>query len=111
VRGLRKFDLRFEDRGFQSCLERSHYSDGGLGRQFGACIQVLKQICQTSASDQDATCQNWYINRLNDVKLHEVVDEMIGQILMDYMAIKSMDLNCDGESGTEEAESQSVWGL
>lgn len=75
VRGLRKFDLRF--------LERSRYSDGGLGRQFGACIQVLKQICQTSASDQDATCQNWYINRLNNVKLHEVVDEMIGQILMD----------------------------
>jgi len=83
VRGLHKFDLRFEDESFRPSQWTLHYSEHGLGRQLGACIQVLKQICQGSTSDQDATCQNWSIDRLNDVKLYEVVCEMIDQILMD----------------------------
>lgn len=83
VRGLRKFDLRFEDESFLPSQWTLHYSEHGLGRQLRACIQVLEQICQRSASDQDATCQNWYINRLNGVILCEVVCEMIDQVLMD----------------------------
>ena len=44
---------------------------------------MLTQICQRSESSQDATCQNRYINSLADVKLFKVVDEMVGQILID----------------------------
>jgi hypothetical protein len=109
VRGLRKFDLRFEDESFQSGQRILHYSEHGLGRQFGACIQVLKQICQKSASDQDATRQNWYINRLNGVKLYEVVYEMIDRILMD--GDEADGFYDDGQLGTEEADSQTVSGM
>ena len=96
VRGLRKFDLRFEDESFQFRLERLHYSDDGHGRRLGVCIQVLKQICQRSRSDQDATCQNWYVDRLNYIKLF-AVDKVIGEILMDRVGPQY-----DEESDTEE---------
>lgn len=96
MRGLRKFDLRFEDESFLP----------SLGRQLGACIQVLKQICQRSASDQDATCRNRYINRLSGVKLYEVVYEMIDQILMDSDEVnKSDDDEVDESDDIEVDES------
>jgi hypothetical protein len=101
VRGLRKFDLRFEDENFPYRPEKLHHSFSYLRRKFRACTQVLKQICQRSASDQDATYQNWYINRLDDVKLYDVVDEMIGQILTN-----SDEPHCDGESDTEESDTE-----
>ena len=69
---------------------------------------MLKQICQRSASIQDALCQNWYISRLDYVKSYEVVDEMIGQILTDGDEVNGS--YCDGESDTE-ADSQSVSGM
>jgi len=65
---------------------------------------VLKQICQRSASDQDATYQNWYISRLDDVKLYDVVDEMIGQILTNSDEVNEP--YCDGESDTEESDTE-----
>ena len=106
VRGLRKFDLRFEDESIRLSLWTLHYSKHGLGRQLGACIQVLKQICQRSASDQDATCRNRYINRLSGVKLYEMVYKMIDQILMDSDEVNEFDDNevdDDGQSDIEEA--------
>jgi hypothetical protein len=108
VRGLRKFDLRFEDENFPYRPEKMHHSFSYLRRQFRACIQVLKQICQRSTSGRNATYQNWYINRLDDVKLYDVVDEMIGQILTNSDEVNPY---CGGESNTEETDSQSVSGM
>jgi hypothetical protein len=108
VRGLRKFDLRFEDQSFQPGRWTLHYSEHGLGRQLGACIQVLKQICQKSASDQDATCQNWDINRLNGVKLYEAVYEMIDQILTDSDEYNGF--YDDGQSDIEDLSyEEEIW--
>jgi hypothetical protein len=109
VRGLRKFDLRFEDESFLPSLWTLHYGEYGLGRRIRACIRVLGQICQSSASDQDATCQNWYINRLNGVGLYEVVNEMIHRILTDSDEVSEFDdsevdeSDDDGQSDMEEA--------
>jgi hypothetical protein len=104
VQGLRKFDLRFEDESFLPRLWTLPYGEYSLGRQIRACNQVLKQICQRSASDQDATCQNWYINRLNGVKLYEVVCEMIVRILMDSDESNEFD---DDESNESDDDGQS----
>jgi len=103
VRGLHKFDLRFEDESFLPSRWILHYSDYGLERQLGACIHVLKQICQSSASDQDAICQNSYINRLNGVGLCEVVYEMIDRILMGSDEVNESESDDDGQSDIEEA--------
>lgn len=108
VRGLRKFDLRFEDESFPPSLWTLHYSKDGLRRQLGACIQVLKQICQRSVSDQDATCQNRYINRLSGVELYEVVYEMIDQILMGSDKVNESDDDEVNESDDDELDDSEV---
>jgi hypothetical protein len=62
VRALDKFDLRFEEESFRSGMERLHYREHGLGPQFDACMRVLKQICESTATKGNAVSEGRYIS-------------------------------------------------
>jgi hypothetical protein len=101
VRGLRTFDLRFEEESFTSDMYRLHYRDHGLGPQIDTCIQVLKQICESSMNDRDTACEKRHTENSYGDELYQKISESIEQILKEKEHEEANMSSDDAESNTE----------